>query len=82
LKEQWSLNRRNILAVGVLSPVAYTLVLYAMKLAPLSYVAPVRELSMLVGVFIGAWLLRERFAFSRMVGTALMVLGVILLVRA
>ena len=82
LKDQWSQNRRSIIAVGVLSPLAYTLVLYAMIRAPLSYVAPVRELSMLVGVFVGARLLRERYVLPRMVGTALMVVGVILLVKA
>ena len=82
IKDQWSQNRRSIIVVGVLSPLAYTLVLYAMMRAPLSYVAPVRELSMLVGVFVGARLLRERYVFSRMVGTALIVLGVIMLVRA
>jgi len=82
LNVQWSQNRRYIIAVGVLSPLAYTLVLYAMKLAPLSYVAPVRELSMLLGVFVGARLLREGYTFTRMVGTSLMVLGVVLLVKA
>jgi drug/metabolite transporter (DMT)-like permease len=82
LKEQWAQNLRYIIAVGVLSPFAYTLVLYAMMRAPLSYVAPVREISMLVGVFVGVRLLRERYVFSRMVGTALMVLGVIMLVKA
>ncbi len=82
LAEQWRLNRRSIIAVGVLSPLAYTLVLYAMKLAPLSYVAPVRELSMLAGVVFGARLLRERYPLSRTFGTALMVLGVILLANA
>ena len=82
LNVQWSQNRRYIIAVGILSPLAYTFVLYAMKLAPLSYVAPVRELSMLLGVFAGARLLREGYTFTRMVGTALMVMGVILLVRA
>lgn len=81
LKDQWSQNRRNIIVVGILSPFAYTLILYAMIRAPLSYVAPVRELSMLAGVFVGTRLLRERYVFSRMVGTALMVLGVIMLVR-
>lgn len=81
LAEQWSLNRRCIIAVGFLSPLAYTLVLYAMKLAPLSYVAPVRELSMLLGVIFGARLLRERYTFSRLAGTALMVLGVVMLVK-
>ena len=82
LKDQWSQHRRYVIAVGVLSPLAYTLVLYAMVRAPLSYVAPVRELSMLVGVFVGARLLRERNVLSRMAGTALMVVGVIMLVKA
>lgn len=82
LKEQWAQNQRYIIAVGVLSPLAYTLVLYAMKLAPLSYVAPVREVSMLVGVFVGAQVLREQYVFTRLLGTALMVMGVILLVNA
>jgi drug/metabolite transporter (DMT)-like permease len=82
LKEQWSQHRHHIIAVGVLSPLAYTLVLYAMVRAPLSYVAPVRELSMLAGAYLGARLLQERYLFSRMVGTALMVVGVILLVKA
>ena len=80
LKDQWEENRRYIIIVGVLSPLAYTLVLYAMLKAPLSYVAPVRELSMMVGVFVGVRLLREQYVLSRMVGTALMVLGVIMLV--
>jgi len=44
-----------------------------MKMAPLSYVAPVRELSMLLGVLVGARLLREGYTFTRMVGTALVV---------
>lgn len=82
LKAQWSQHRHYIIAVGILSPLAYTLVLYAMVRAPLSYVAPVRELSMLAGAYLGARLLQERYLFSRMVGTALMVVGVILLVNA
>lgn len=82
LKAQWAHNRRYIVAVGMLAPFAYTLILHAMQRAPLSYVAPVRELSMLFGVVAGTQLLRERFVLSRVFGTALMVLGVIMLTRA
>ena len=82
IRSQWHMNSRYIVAVGVLSPLAYTFVLFAMTMAPLSYVAPVRELSMLVGVFFGAKLLRESFVPSRVIGTACMVAGVILLARA
>lgn len=82
LLSQWRVNARYIVAVGVLSPLAYTLVLFAMTMAPLSYVAPVRELSMLVGVLFGAKLLRESFIPSRLIGTACMVAGIIALARA
>lgn len=82
LPAQWRENARYIVSVGVLAPLAYTLVLFAMTMAPLSYVAPVRELSMLIGVLFGAKVLRESFIPSRVVGTACMVAGVIILSRA
>lgn len=82
LLSQWRMNARYIVAVGVLSPLAYTLVLFAMTMAPLSYVAPVREISMLIGVLFGIKLLRESFIPSRVIGTACMVAGVVALARA
>jgi drug/metabolite transporter (DMT)-like permease len=82
LRTQWRSNCRYIVAVGILSPLAYTLVLFAMQMAPLSYVAPVRELSMLLGVLVGAQLLRESLSPSRVIGTACMVAGVVILACA
>ena len=82
LREQWRRNRRYILTVGALSPLAYTLVLFAMARAPLSYVAPARELSMMIGMLLGAQLLREQDVGARMAGTALMVAGVVMLALA
>jgi drug/metabolite transporter (DMT)-like permease len=82
LGEQWRRNARYILAVGLLSPLAYTLVLFAMTMAPLSYVAPARELSMLIGVLIGAKVLRESFTAARAIGTGLMLAGVVFLALA
>lgn len=79
LHRQWRLNRRYIVGVGILSPLAYTLVLFAMTMAPLSFVAPVREVSMLLGIVIGTGVLRESFIPSRLVGSAFMVTGVVLL---
>lgn len=77
LVKQWQTHRRAILIVGILSPTAYLLVLIAIQTAPLSYVAPVREISMLVGTFIGASLLKESVKPSQVVGAATMLLGVI-----
>ena len=40
LARVWSTSRRNALGVGLLSPLAYVLVLYALARAPVTYVAP------------------------------------------
>lgn len=77
LQSQWQLHRNAIIVVGVLSPTAYTLVLLAIQMAPVSYVAPVREISMLVGTFFGASLLKETVKPSQIIGAAIMLLGVI-----
>jgi drug/metabolite transporter (DMT)-like permease len=82
LPGQWKAHRRAILTVGLLSPTAYLLVLLAVQMAPLSYVAPVREISMLIGTLIGANMLREAMKPSQVAGTGIMLLGVIGLVWA
>ena len=82
LRAQWQMHRTSIIVVGVLSPLAYTLILLAMARAPLSLVAPIRELSMLLGVLFGARLLREKNILSRAIGAAVMVAGVVMLARS
>ena len=77
LHDQWRQHRSAILIVGILSPMAYLLVLIALQSAPLSYVAPIREISMLAGTFIGASLLHESLKPSQYIGAAVMLAGVI-----
>ena len=55
------------------------LVLWAMTMAPISHVAPARELATLVGTYFGSRLLKERIGWSRVVGALCIVLGVICL---
>ncbi|MEP7312206.1 MAG: DMT family transporter [Pseudomonadota bacterium] len=69
--------RKPILIVSVLGPLGYILVLYAMRLAPVSHVAPARELSTLVGAWFGSRLLRESSGPWRIVGAVLIVAGVV-----
>jgi drug/metabolite transporter (DMT)-like permease len=70
---------RAALVVGALGPLGYILVLWAMTMAPISHVAPARELATLVGTYFGSRLLRERLGWSRVVGALCIVLGVICL---
>jgi drug/metabolite transporter (DMT)-like permease len=69
-------QRRAIVAIGVLSPGAYILVLVAYTLAPVSYVAPAREISILFGAILGLRLLGESDAPRRLAGATAIVAGV------
>ena len=72
----WRLQWRYALLVAVVSPVAYVLVLYAMREAPLSHVAPAREVSMLFAALIGGHLLGEGDRVARIFGALCIAAGV------
>lgn len=67
---------RHLCTIAVLMPVGYILVLFAMRMAPISHVAPVREMSMIIGAWFGIKLLGEGQAKRRMYGSALIAAGV------
>ncbi|HEY5817398.1 MAG TPA: DMT family transporter [Mesorhizobium sp.] len=71
------------LGVGALSPLSYILVLTALTQgAPLSIVAPMREMSMMIGALLGMVVLRETVGPWRLLGCAILIAGVILLSQA
>ncbi|MHB8375547.1 MAG: EamA family transporter [Dehalococcoidia bacterium] len=69
-------QRRAVFGVALLSPGAYILVLVALTLAPVSSVAPAREISILFGAILGLRLLGERDARRRLVGATAIVAGI------
>jgi drug/metabolite transporter (DMT)-like permease len=75
----WLQQRRYALIVGIFSPVSYVLVLYALQVAPLSHVAPAREVSMLFAALLGGHLLGEKDRGLRIAGAALIAAGVMAL---
>ena len=74
-RQQW----KYAVVVGVISPVSYVLVLYAMQTAPLSHVAPAREVSMLFAALIGGHLLGEGDRWLRLLGAVWIAGGVMAL---
>ncbi len=71
-RAQW----KHALLISTISPMAYVLVLYAVRLAPLSHVAPAREVSMLFAALLGGKLLGEGERGLRLAGAACIALGV------
>ena len=69
--------------VALLAPFGYILVLWAMQRgAPLSVVAPMREMSMMLVALLGMVLLREPVGRARLAGCGLLVAGVVLLAQS
>lgn len=78
-KRLWALQWKHATVVAVASPAAYVCVLYAVRLAPVSHVAPAREVSMLFAALIGGHLLGEGDRALRIVGAVAIGLGVMAL---
>lgn len=75
VRETWRKHRREVIGVAVLSPISYILVLTALTVTPVSYVAPAREVSILIGTFLGVVVLKEGAGRARIAGAALMIAG-------
>lgn len=75
-KRLWKLQWRYAAVVAFFSPIAYVLVLYAVQSAPISHVAPAREVSMLFAALIGGKLLGEGDRALRIAGALMIALGV------
>ncbi|HEY2642675.1 MAG TPA: EamA family transporter [Galbitalea sp.] len=68
-----------VLVVGILSPLAYVLILLAFTLAPVALVAPAREVSVVL-VALGGWLLfKEPHPAQRIIGAVVVLAGIALL---
>ena len=79
VRRTWHAYRRQVLGVALLSPLAYILVLFALAHAPVSYVAPARELSILVGAVAGITVLDEGHPRRRMLAAAAIFVGIVAL---
>jgi drug/metabolite transporter (DMT)-like permease len=76
VRREWCERPFAVIAAAILSPLAYFLVLTAITLSGVAYVAPTREIGMVFGVLLGWHSLKEGHAANRLLGSALIVAGV------
>jgi len=79
LREELRGSLLTISVAGVLMKGGYMLVLVAMSLAQVSYILALRQVSVVLGAALGVALLKERYGGVRIVGSAIIFLGVYLL---
>ena len=73
----WQSYRPQVLGAALLSPLAYILVLTALRFTAVSVAAPTREVSVLFGVLLGRRLLGEGSLARRLAAAAAIVAGII-----
>lgn len=75
----WRDHRVGVLVIAVFNVLAYVLVLVALTFTPVVYVAPLRELSVLIAVLLGSLVLGEGEVKRRLFYAAIILVGVTLL---
>lgn len=79
IKDEWRANWRTILLGAIMAPGSYLLFLFALDLAQVAQLAPIREIGIVFGTLFGILLLREKQGTKRMIAAVLIVAGVILI---
>ncbi|MFT0848035.1 DMT family transporter [Actinomycetaceae bacterium L2_0104] len=74
----WRSDRREVIIVAVLSPLAYIMVLFAMTTTSVALVAPVRESSIVIGSLLAWWLFKEPDPLRRILGSVVVAIGIAL----
>ena len=79
IRNELRANSVVISVAGSLTFLAYGLVLTAFSLSRVSYVAPAREVGIVTTVLIGVLVLREPFGAGRLLGSVMIVAGLLLI---
>ena len=82
IRAQWRDHRWAVLTIATILPLAYILVLHALTFEPVSYVAPLREVSVVLTVIAGSLFLGEGNLRQRLVWAVVILGGMTLLVTA
>jgi drug/metabolite transporter (DMT)-like permease len=74
---EWRHRKGSIIVVGFLCGFTYLMILFALQISKVSYVAAVREVSIVLSSYYGVVLLGEKHGSQKLLGTLLITAGVI-----
>ena len=82
IRELWRAQRLRVLGIALLSPLSYILILLALQLGDVGHIAPAREVSILIGAWLGSRVLGEGDRTRRLYAAAAFAGGVVALALA
>jgi drug/metabolite transporter (DMT)-like permease len=74
---EWRRHAGSIVTVGFLCLFTYLIILFALQISEVSYVAAVREVSIILSAYFGIVLLGEKHGKQKLIGAVLIALGVV-----
>ncbi|WP_409345221.1 EamA family transporter [Paenibacillus sp. MBLB4367] len=77
VKREWQVNWRKVLIGAVCAPGSYLLFLFAMEIAPLAHISPIREIGTVFGTVLGILILKENQGVRRIVMSTVIAGGII-----
>lgn len=82
LRTLWATHRLRVVGIAALSPLSYILILIALRDGSVSHIAPAREISILIGAYLGGRVLGEGERSRRLVAGVAFVAGILALAWA
>ncbi|ALS25505.1 ligand-binding protein SH3 [Paenibacillus sp. 32O-W] len=79
IKREWTNGWKIVLLGSLLSPLSYLLFLFAMRLAPVGYISPIREIGTVFGTLLGIVVLKEQQGIRRIASSAVIAAGIMLI---
>jgi drug/metabolite transporter (DMT)-like permease len=79
VRSEWRARGRSLVAAGILAPLGYILVLTALTTSRITYVAPAREMGIVLSTILGVVLLGEGYGAWRILGSLFILSGVLTL---
>jgi drug/metabolite transporter (DMT)-like permease len=79
IHSEWRERGGSILAAGLLAPLGYVMVLAALTTSRISYIAPAREMGIVLSALLGVLFLGEGYGAWRILGSVLILGGVLTL---
>ncbi|WP_028612549.1 DMT family transporter [Paenibacillus harenae] len=78
MRKELKVNWKIMLLGGIIAPAGYLLFLFALSLAPVAQLAPMREIGTVFGTIMGIIILQEKHGTRRLLTSILITLGVII----
>ncbi len=75
----WNGSHVTLIVAAILGIVSYLMALYAYTIAPLSYSGAIREVSVVIGAFLGWHFLGEKMGETRVIGAIVIFAGILVI---